>query len=280
VITNTTPPDSVLRIPHSAFDWWRYPLDVDTAAAQIERSAALLAAAAQPALRWYWAREPALILGVFQAEELVNREACAARGIPVVRRRSGGTGVLAGPPLLSLDLALPPGHPLALPDVTESYHWLGRAWLTTLETLGVRGARLVPIAEVRAAPGRPLRRLPADGMIADADLVRLACFGSLSPYEVAVGPRKLVGFSQVRRRSGALFQVGLPLIWEADLLAELLAVYPADRARLAGLLRAHAVGLDALLPTLPPPAAIIAAFEHILAAEWGVRLVPAPGATP
>jgi lipoate-protein ligase A len=261
--------------------WARYPLDVAPADRQVERALGMIAEGAPlPALCWYWAVEPTLILGVFQALEVINEGAAAARGVPLVRRRSGGTGVLAGPPLLSLDIALPPGHRLALPDVTESYHWLGRAWLATMEALGVRGARLVPIAEVRAATHRPLRRLP-DGPIADEDLVRLACFGSLSPYEVAIGPRKLVGFSQVRRRGGLLLQVGLPLTWEADLLADLLAARPEDRPRLARLLREHAVGLDELLPAVPSPQEIMAVFEQVLAADWGVRLEPlalAPGA--
>jgi lipoate---protein ligase len=254
--------------------WGRYPLEVAPAGLQVERALGMIAEGAPlPALCWYWAVEPTLILGVFQPPEVINEAAAAARGVPLVRRRSGGTGVLAGPPLLSLDIALPPGHRLALPDVTESYHWLGRAWLATMEALGVRGARLVPIAEVRAAPHRPLRRLP-DGPIPDEDLVRLACFGALSPYEVAIGPRKLVGFSQVRRRAGLLLQVGLPLTWEADLLAALLAARPDDRPRLARLLRAHAVGLDELLPTVPAPQAIMAVFEQVLAADWGVRLAP------
>lgn len=256
--------------------WWRYPLDTGPAARQVARAAELVAGDVPlPAFYWYWAAQPALILGVFQPAELINERACAAHGIPVLRRRSGGTGVLAGPPLLSLDIALPPGHPLALPDVTESYRWLGAAWLRTLETLGVRGARLVPIAEVRAAPHRPLRALPPPGVaIGDADLVQLACFGSLSPYEVAVGPRKLVGLAQVRRRGGVLFQVGLPLTWQADLLAEVLAARPADRLRLAQLLRDRAIGLDELLAIVPPAAAIIAGFEQVLTSEWGITIAP------
>ncbi|HUS14822.1 MAG TPA: hypothetical protein VM536_07360, partial [Chloroflexia bacterium] len=185
--------------------WLRLPLDVDAAAAQVERASALIDGSTPlPALRWYWATSPALILGVFQAAELINSAACAEQGIPVLRRRSGGTAVLAGPALLSLDIALPPGHALAPPDVTESYRWLGEAWLDALESLGVRDARLVTIAEVRAAPYRPPRRLPPAGALSDEDLVRLACFGGLSPYEVAIGPRKLVGLAQVRRRGGVL----------------------------------------------------------------------------
>lgn len=236
--------------------------------------------AALPALRWYWAATPALILGVFQPPETANAVACAAHGIPVVRRRSGGTGVLAGPPLLSCDIALPVGHRLAPPDVTESYRWLGEAWLTTLSGLGVPGLRLVPVAEVRADPYRAPRQPPADGIWSDADLVHRACFGSLSPYEVAVGPRKLVGLAQVRRRGGVLLQVGLPLVWQADLLADLLAPRPADRDRLAAGLRAHACGLSDLITPVPTPATLMAAFEATLAATWGVTLRPLPRPLP
>ncbi|MGI8588087.1 MAG: lipoate--protein ligase family protein [Chloroflexia bacterium] len=246
----------------------RQVLEVNDAAAQIERSVGMLAeGAARPAMRWYSARSRALILGVFQPPELINRDACKARSIPVLQRRSGGTGVLVGPDFLSLDIALPHGHPLAPADVTETYRWLGQTWLAALSALGVIGARLVSIAEVRSAPPyRPLRRLP-EGEISDEDLVRLACFGSLSPYETAVGARKLVGLSQVRRRGGVLLQAGLPLTFRAGLLAELLAVRSIDRERLDRLLRARAVGLDELLPALPPTGAIIAAFERALTAD-------------
>ena len=253
--------------------WRRAPLDVDEAAAQVARSVALLDGTTPlPQLRWYWAARPALIRGVFQAPEEINVAACAARGIPVVRRRSGGTGVLAGPNLLSLDIALPPGHRLALPDVTEAYRWLGQAWLTTLERLGVRTARLVPVDEVRGASYRRARTLPPGSPLDDEALVRRACFGALSPYEVAVGPRKLVGLSQVRRRAGVLFQVGIPLVWEADLLAALLAHDAAERDRLVMLLRARALGLADVPAPLPPPAEIIATFEAVLATSWGVQL--------
>ena len=77
-----------------------------------------------------------------------------------------------------------------------------------------------------------LRNVPPGAPVADEALVRRACFGALSPYEVALGPRKLVGLSQVRKRAGVLFQVGLPLAWDGDLLAALLAHNADERARL------------------------------------------------
>ena len=48
-----------------------------------------------------------------------------------------------------------------------------------------------------------------------------------------------------------LFQVGLPLIWEADLLAELLAHDADEQARLAVLLRERALGLAEVLAPAP-----------------------------
>jgi lipoate-protein ligase A len=136
----------------------------------------------------------------------------------------------------------------------------------------VRTVRLVPVDEVRGAPYRPARNRPPGTPVDDEALVRRACFGALSPYEVAVGPRKLVGLSQVRRRAGVLFQVGVPLVWEADLLAALLAHTAAEQDRLAVLLRARALGLADVLAPLPPPAEIIAMFEAVLATDWGVDL--------
>jgi lipoate-protein ligase A len=259
--------------------WQLLPLDIGDAAAQDAWATALMAGATplrHPILRWYIAERRALIRGVFQPPEEINAEACARHGIPVIRRRSGGTAVLVGPRFLSLDIALPPGHPLAPPDVTAAYRWLGEAWLTTLHTLGVQDARLVTVEEVRATRYQPVRHPVPGAPMQDEALVRRACFGSLSPFEVAVGPRKLVGLSQVRRRPGVLFQVGLPLVWEADLLAELLAHDATEQARLQALLRARALGLAEALDPLPLAAEIMAAFEATLAAECGVTSRPAP----
>ena len=254
--------------------WHQPPLDRRDAAGQVAASQALLLGdtPVTPTLRWYIAAQPALIRGVFQPESDLNAPACAARGIPIIRRRSGGTAVLVGPPFLSCDIALPPGHLLAPPDVTTAYRWLGETWLQALSGLGVAGARLVTVEEVRANPYRPPRDLPPGAPLPDEALVRRACFGSLSSYELAVGGRKLVGLSQVRRRAGVLFQVGVPLRWEADLLAALLAHNTVEQTRLARLLRGRACGLADVLAPMPPVATIIAAFEAALAARWSVEL--------
>jgi lipoate-protein ligase A len=138
-----------------------------------------------------------LVLGSAQPEESVDRAACAADGVRVLRRGSGGGAVLCDPALLEVDVALPAGHPLLVDDVSESYQFLGEAWRDALAELGVDG-RLVAVDEARAATD--VRRAAA----------RVACYAGLSPYEVVDRDgAKLVGFCQRRRRGAALYQCGL-----------------------------------------------------------------------
>jgi lipoate-protein ligase A len=141
---------------------------------------------------------PALVLGSAQAAGTVDEAACARDGVTAVRRGSGGGAVLCDRTLLEVDVALPPGHPLAPADVTTSYAWLGEAWCEALATLGV-AARTAGIEEAR--------RLPA----ARAEAGRAACFASLVPHEVLTPDgRKLVGLAQRRRGGALLLQCAAP----------------------------------------------------------------------
>ncbi|HMQ34978.1 MAG TPA: ligase, partial [Chloroflexaceae bacterium] len=185
--------------------------------------------------------------------------AAAAAGATLPRRASGGTAVLFVPGFLMQDIALPPGHRLYRTDVSESYAWLGAVWAEALQTLGVE-AELVDVPAART-----------DAREADAR-VRRACFGGRSPYEVLAGGRKLVGFSQIRRRPGALFQVGLYARWPGRELAALLRLPPAEREATATALAGRVAGLDELLAPPPAPGALMGAFAEALARRHGVAL--------
>jgi lipoate-protein ligase A len=178
-----------------------------------------------PSLWWHTADSPTLVLGAGQPEPDAPRE-----GIHVTRRRSGGTAVLATASVLGLDVLLPRGHHLALADVVEAYRWLGEVWAETIRRFGVE-ARMVSVAEARSATGPPSHLDAA---------VRLACFGTLSPYEVVVGERKLIGLAQVRRRN-VLLQSGLHFAFDDAALARQLA--PDNAGALAAELRRRATGL-------------------------------------
>jgi len=217
------------------------PASALPAAEQLAGSLALLAGVEQsgvPAMHWYQFRPPALLLGSAQRTREVDLAACAAAQVPVHRRRSGG-GVVLSDSLLLLDVALPPGDPLYISDVTESYRWLGLVWATALGALGIV-AHVVEIATARA-----------DAPMLDP-LLRRVCFGGLSPYEVVIGRRKVVGLAQVRRRGGALFQAGLYLQWAPERTTALVAATPAERDLLTKQLAARVAGLADLAGTRSP----------------------------
>ncbi len=241
-------------------NWRILPLTIADQQQHIEQSEALLAAALPgdpPVLYWSMAEPVGLVLGFSQKLGTLNPQALAA--IPIYHRRAGGTAVLVGPQLLSLDVVLPAEHPLVLPDVVESYRWFGEAWVAALAQLGVQ-ARTVPPAEVHELHARLKREETSE---CEA-LLRRACYGSLSSYEVAIGQRKIVGLDMRRRRMGSLLQAGVLLHWETETLAHLLGHTPAEQALLRTGLLERAIGLDTLTGRTVAAEEVIRAFEQVM----------------
>ena len=122
---------------------------------------------------------------------LVDR--ATAKGLDVVRRRSGGGAVLLEHDgLLWVDVLVPRNDPLWNDDVGRSSMWLGAAWSEALAVSGVetdvhRGSFCCGLAG------------------------RAVCFVSRAAGEVVSEGRKVVGISQRRDRSGARFQCAVLL---------------------------------------------------------------------
>ena len=211
-------------------------------------------ASGRPAIRWYVVSERALVLGASQKTPAVDLSACRDAGVAVYQRSAGGATVLVDGNMLGLDVALPHDDPLLARDLTASYRWIGSAWWAALHALGVV-ADVVDVEQARAS-GRDTG--------AAAQLARLACFGGLSPYEVTVDGRKIVGLAQVRRRHGGLFQTALQLRWDAPLMSQLLTVAPSDCVALVKALEERVVGLDGVMARPPACQEIIGAFERAL----------------
>lgn len=169
----------------------------------------------RPAVRLWTYAAPGIVLGRAQS---ALQPAGAGGSTPVVQRDSGGGAVLAGPWMLSASIVLPAEHPLVGTGTVSSYRWLGVLHAGLLRDLGI-AAYAVPPEELQIAP--PDRSL------------KWACFGSLSPWEVVVGQRKIVGLAQVRRRTGVLLTCGT-LIAPPDwpLLCAVLGMDAANAERL------------------------------------------------
>jgi lipoate-protein ligase A len=202
-----------------------------------------------PSVRLVEPAGPALVLGSTQPPDVVDRQRAAAAGVAVVSRRSGGGAVLVVPgQVVWADVFVPADDRLWLPDVGRAAHWLGRVWTGALAALG------------RESEWH-------DGPLVVTPWSRLVCFAGLGPGEVrlptafghAAGGAKVVGVSQRRTRSGALFQCAALLGWDPSGLLDLLAIDPAERARGEADLAAAATGLAL------PADAVEAAFLEQLA---------------
>ena len=265
-MTDLTPSPSPARRGEPDNAWRVLPFSDAPMGRQLALSEALLAGLAEsqrPALRWYVPRAAALVIGNSQKPRIANFDASADRDIAIYRRTSGGTAVLANGDLLSLDVALPATHPLATSDVVDAYHWMGELWQQALQSLGVAKARALPVEEARRQP-----------TLAHDDPLRLACYGTLSPWEVVVGKRKLVGLCQVRRRPGALYQVGVYLHFTPRALGELLDLGNNQRKTLATRLHNATVGLDDAAGHPITGAEVMRAVETALADHFGATLQP------
>jgi len=254
-----------LLSPQKYTNKWRVmPLTIADQQQHIDQSEKLLATAeaGQPAtLYWSQAEPVGLVLGYSQKHAILNPAALAAQPIPVYHRRAGGTAVLVGPRLLSLDVVLPANHPLILSDVVESYRWFGEAWVETLLLLGVQARAVSPQeAHEQRALFKQVETQEREAIL------RRACYGSLSPYEAVVGQRKVVGLDMIRRRVGTLLQAGVLLQWQTETLAQLLGHTPLEQALLREGLYERAVGLDTLAGRVIGVEEVIAAFEQVIIA--------------
>lgn len=146
-----------------------------------------------PAWRLWRYEGPAVVLGCSQREQLPALAAASA--LPVLVRSSGGGPVLVGPWMLGLSAALPADHALVGAGPVEGYRWLGEGIAQALRDVGLADAVALAPQAVRAREPDPA--------------LAWACFGGLSPWEVVVDHRKVVGLAQVRRRTGVLLVAGV-----------------------------------------------------------------------
>ncbi len=137
-------------------------------------------------LRFFRWREKTLSVGRFQKTQDIDREYLGRRGIPLVRRPTGGRAILHGEEI-TLSLVLPE-ESLSL---RQSYEAFKMVLQKALEDLGV-----------------PVDRGATDSPVHCASP---ACFSLTFPHELAVRGRKIAGIAQARGQRGILFQVSLPI---------------------------------------------------------------------
>lgn len=171
------------------------PLD---AAANMAVDEALLRsfdpAAPVPVLRLYGWEPPAFSLGRFQrGEEILDPDRCAAAGVAVVRRITGG-GAIYHAEELTYSLVCAPSQIPGGAGVKESFRTLTRFLLDFYRGLGLAPSWAVDGPAAGPFGGRPP-----------------LCFAGREEFDVVVAGRKIGGNAQ-RRLKGVVFQHGsIPL---------------------------------------------------------------------
>jgi len=155
---------------------------------------------------------PAVVLGYGQNAEDADLEWCGDRGIPVLRRLTGGTGVVHRGDL-GVGLALPQAHPWAKGIV------------------GLYGNFLDALEPALRSVGGEVSRLdnPRRGSRVRSSI----CFLDQLSDTLMVGGRKAVGCAQTRRRGAVLIHAAVLLGLDAELYSRVFRV-PEEEVR-AGL---------------------------------------------
>lgn len=148
-----------------------------------------------PVLRLYGWEPPALSVGRYQdAGDALDLELCAAAGVPVVRRMTGG-GIIYHAAELTYSLVCAPWHIGEGYGVKEGFRKLCGFLLGTYQRLGLDAAFAVD----RNGAGVPLG-------------VRTAyCFAGKEEFDVLVNGQKIGGNAQRRLRDAILQHGSIPL---------------------------------------------------------------------
>jgi lipoate-protein ligase A len=206
-----------------------------------------------PTVRFYGWRPATVSLGYAQVlEETVDRQRCAALGIGLVRRPTGGSAILHEVPERELTYSVVgrAGDFPGAEDVLETYRVIGGGLAGGLRRLGVP-AELVPLVRRPREAGGP----PA------------FCFRRAGAYEIAVAGKKLVGSAQ-RRQRGAFLQHG-SVVLDADPV-RLRQVFPTEADPTAGM-----TTLAEVLGGTPAFDALSEVLARGLAEALGATLAPA-----
>jgi lipoate-protein ligase A len=187
-------------------------------------------------------QDPVVVLGYAQDAADVDLEWCRRRGIPVLRRLTGGTGVVHDRDL-GLSLAIPESHPWAQ-GVVGLYGRFLEVLEPALRSVG---------GDVRRVRD-PKRASPVRSSI---------CFEDQLSDTLMVGDRKAVGCAQTRRGGAVLIHAAVLLRLDARLQAK---VFRVSAERIS----------NRITPAVPNGhwQEVGGAIVHHLAGALGVEIVP------
>ena len=163
-----------------------------------------------PVLRFYQWEKPTVSIGYGQdVDASLNLDFCRQRGLPIVRRITGGRAVIHDCELTYAVIS-PEKNALFPGNIQGNYAIVSGCLKEAIEEFGIA---------VEMAPGR--RGRASSGM---RDFRYNACFNSPSIHELVVDGRKITGSAQMRRQGFFLQHGSIPV--EMDLRLAVQALTP------------------------------------------------------
>jgi lipoate-protein ligase A len=200
-----------------------------------------------PTLRLYRWEVPTVSMGRFQPVAQVDLDACAHRGFDVVRRPTGGRGVLHDDEVTySIIAGMADGVPRG---VAACYRYLSSALAQAYALLGV-GAEVTSRARGEKGSG--------------------ACYLHATPADLSLGAAKLSGSAQVWKGDSVLQHGCFVISRDVDAEAEVFRLDERQREELGS----TTATLAGVLGSPPPDEAIVEALVRAARSVFGVSLEP------
>lgn len=166
-----------------------------------------------PTLRFYGWREKAVTIGEFQKIEEINHDFCIKNNIPVIRRPTGGKGILHGNDITYSFSARKEG--IFGGSLFQAYRILGKIFAKAFLLTGIA---------VEIKEGKKFGNNKSSLCFA------VSCFG-----EICFKNRKIMGSAQKRWIDGFLQQGTIPVTVDRRLLKKIFFSHPEDAEKISGI---------------------------------------------
>lgn len=200
-----------------------------------------------PTLRLYGWDVPSVSIGYFQRVRDINSDYCREKGIPIVRRPTGGRAILHDKEL-TYSFSVKITHRIFSKGLLDSYRKISSAFGLAFSKIG-----LSPESKLLRETSQPRSPL---------------CFQSTSYGEITINNKKVIGSAQKRWHDGFLQQGSIPCIIDRDELVKVFRLESPGEG-------ANIIGLKEILPDLnlkDLKNAIKISFEE----TFEIRLIPSP----
>jgi len=163
-----------------------------------------------PTLRLYGWGIPSVSIGYFQKMTDIDIDYCQERGIPIVRRPTGGRAILHDYEI-TYSFSIKTDSGIFSKGLLDSYEKISKAFSLALSKIG-----LAPEMKLQREPHRSRSPL---------------CFQSTSYGEITINSKKVIGSAQKRWSDGLLQQGSIPLIIEEEEIAKVFRLKSSETGK-------------------------------------------------